>query len=496
MKGELPEGWAETTLGQIAEINPRHPQDVSDRTTVTFVRMAGVSASQPNFEATEVRPLGEVRKGFTHFADGDVLFAKITPCMENGKGAVARRLKNGLGCGTTELHVIRPGRGIDSDYVYRYLSQAAVRQAAAEHFTSTAGQARVPTSFIEELELPVPPEAEQRRITRQIQVLAERLSLSQKRLANIAVVLQRLRQSILAAACSGRLTSDWRETQGLKDDDNPAGWEQVCISDVIESLKYGTSKKCDYAKRGVPVLRIPNVANGRIDHGDIKYAVLPAAELKQLRLEPGDVLVIRSNGSVSLVGRSALVGEAERGFAYAGYLIRLRPLSPLVVPQFLNLVLGSYDVRLQIELEARSTSGVNNINSDELRALVFSLPPRAEQNEILRRVNALSKLADRIKAEFETAQAKIDKLTPALLAKAFRGELVPTEAELAEKEGRDYESGDVLLNRIRQMVVLKNSTGRPTTLPRQGLAGRMPKNEETGKVARQRSSMRRRNVAR
>lgn len=451
MIDELPEGWATATLGEVAAINPRHPKGASDAMPVTFVRMAGVSASQPEFEVTEVRPLGEVRKGFTHFADGDVLFAKITPCMENGKGAVAKRLKNGLGCGTTELHVIRPATGIDSNYVYRFLSQAVVRQAAAAQFTSTAGQARVPTSFIEGLEIPVPPEAEQRRITQLVEVLAKRLALSRQRLETVPVLLLRLRQSILAEACSGRLTADWRTERSLENGDSPAGWREVCVSEVVESLKYGTSKKCEYVKRGIPVLRIPNIANsGQIDHRDLKYAELPRAEFEQLRLEPGDVLVIRSNGSVSLVGRSALVGEAERGFAYAGYLIRLRPVSTLVVPQFLNLVLGSYGVRLQIELEARSTSGVNNINSEELRALTFSLPPLVEQREILRKVKVLFQLADRIETDFKTAQAKIEKLTPSLLAKAFRGELVRTEAELAEAEGRAYESGAALLKRIRR----------------------------------------------
>jgi len=112
MSDKLPEGWAFVHLSEIALLNPRHPKNLDHSMPVTFVPMAALSETKPEFQFTEERPLAQVRKGFTHFAEGDVLFAKITPCMENGKGAVARGLKNKLGCGTTELHVIRPLEGI------------------------------------------------------------------------------------------------------------------------------------------------------------------------------------------------------------------------------------------------------------------------------------------------------------------------------------------------------------------------------------------------
>lgn len=274
---------------------------------------------------------------------------------------------------------------------------------------------------------------------------------SRRRLDHVQRVLERFRQSVLAAACSGELTDDWRERNASSSQtagDLPVGWKSATVGEVLESLKYGTAQKCDYDKRGIPVLRIPNVANGVIDHSDLKYAKLPSSEREQLRLTPGDILLIRSNGSVSLVGRTALVRQSEEGFAYAGYLIRLRPRPTAVTPEFLNLALGSFDVRLQVELEARSTSGVHNINGDEVRALRFALPPRDEQREILMRVNDLVTLAGRMDRRLTEARGQVEKLTAAILAKAFRGELVPTEAELAEREGREYEPASVLLTGI------------------------------------------------
>ena len=119
--------------------------------------------------------------------------------------------------------------------------------------------------------------------------------------------------------------------------------------------------------------------------------------------------------------------------------------------------MGSYDVRVQIEVPARSTSGVHNINSEEVRALRFFLPPVDEQQEIVRRVESMFKLADAVEKRVEAAKARAEKLTQAILAKAFRGELVPTEAELARREGRSYESASELLSRIKSERELKGA---------------------------------------
>ncbi|MDD2710450.1 MAG: restriction endonuclease subunit S [Verrucomicrobiae bacterium] len=201
----LPKGWVNPLLNEIAEINPRHPKGLEDDMLVTFVPMAGLSDSKPEILFPQERPLGEVRKGFTHFAEDDVLFAKITPCMENGKGAIARGLRNKLGCGTTELHVIRPMGGINPEYIYRFLAQARVRRAAKENFTGTAGQARVPTSFIEDLEIPLPPFVEQQKIVRRVEELFALADRIEARYAKARAQVDRLTQSLLAKAFRGEL---------------------------------------------------------------------------------------------------------------------------------------------------------------------------------------------------------------------------------------------------------------------------------------------------
>jgi type I restriction enzyme S subunit len=106
--GDLPNGWVKGTIDELCALNPKHDNELSDETPVSFVPMAAVSDVLGTITEAQVRILGEVRKGYTHFADGDVIFAKITPCMANGKAASVRGMINGLACSTTEFYVFRP----------------------------------------------------------------------------------------------------------------------------------------------------------------------------------------------------------------------------------------------------------------------------------------------------------------------------------------------------------------------------------------------------
>lgn len=204
------EHWVETTLGACCQINPRNK--VNDESLeVTFVTMSDISQNSPLFKSTQLRSFSEVKKGFTHFAENDVLFAKITPCMENGKAALANNLQNGLGCGTTELHVIRPLCGVESAFVYNFVHQPIFRTEAEQRFTGSAGQRRVPVEFLYEYPFPLPPLNEQKRIVEKLDAILPKVKNAKARLEKIPLILKKFRQSVLSAACSGRLTEDWRE---------------------------------------------------------------------------------------------------------------------------------------------------------------------------------------------------------------------------------------------------------------------------------------------
>lgn len=271
----------------------------------------------------------------------------------------------------------------------------------------------------EKIDLVVPPQEQQKRIADKLDVLLTKFTDAQSRLDKIPTILSRFRQSVLAAAFSGELTKEWSKKNKIDTE-----WQESELGGVLAGLKYGTAKKCSREIKKHPVLRIPNVVQGYIDLTDLKYADLEKKEYESLRLGIGDILLIRSNGSVSLVGRTALATEKEKGMAYAGYLIRLRVNKNLIIPEFLQYQFQSYAMRLQIELPARSTSGVNNINSEEVKKLHIALPSLDEQKEVVRRLKASFAFLEKNEQGFSKAKSYTDKLEQSILAKAFRGELV------------------------------------------------------------------------
>jgi type I restriction enzyme S subunit len=416
MNGQLPKEWTESILRNCVDIldNQRVPVNSNERAkrlgTVPYYGATGLVGYIDDFLFNEeLLLIGE---------DGAPFLDKSKPIayLIQGKSWV-----------NNHAHILRAKPGVTSNQYLKYFFDSFNFSG----YVNGTTRLKLTQAAMTHIPVRLSPLGEQRRIVVKLEQLLGRVGSSQKRLELVPGILKRFRQSVLAAACSGHLTADWRKgnTADTKDIDNglPVGWQDTLVGDVIEELKYGTSQKCSYEKRGVPVLRIPNVSDGIVTHSDLKYAVLPEKEFQQLRLRTGDILLIRSNGSVSLVGKCALVRDTDQDFAYAGYLIRLRPNAQTVVPEFLNLALESYGVRAQIEIPARSTSGVNNINSTEVRALRFLLPPLPEQREICRRVEALSKIADRIDLRYQEGKRRVDSLTQSILAKAFHGDLVPQD---------------------------------------------------------------------
>ena len=141
-------------LQDICEINPRMPR-IDDDTEVSFVPMTSVS-EDGKIDTSDIRPYIDVKKGYTSFKEDDVLFAKITPCMENGKGAIARGLKNGYGCGSSEFHVLRTKGQVMPEWIYYLTSWSYFRREAEKHMTGSAGQRRVPKLYLENYEIRLP----------------------------------------------------------------------------------------------------------------------------------------------------------------------------------------------------------------------------------------------------------------------------------------------------------------------------------------------------
>ena len=406
MSGE----WPELPIGEVATVNPRRDgalRLLDDQLDATFVPMAAVDEISGTIANPKIKALGELRKGFTPFVEDDVIFAKITPCMQNGKSAVARGLANGLGFGSTEFHVIRCGPRVIPEWIWYFLRQQSVKEEAQRRFRGSAGQQRVPADFLKQLRMPVPSRDQQRRLVYRIDQCMERIDEIRSLGDQLVLESNALLPSLLEAAFTELKTTYSSRTIG------------ACL---VES-RYGTSRRCDASPTATPVLRIPNVAQGTISCNDIKYCELAGKELERLRLKTGDILVVRTNGSRELVGRCAVYVEGDRPFAFASYLIRLRVAPCLIDPHYLFFFLASTMGRDAIARIRRTSAGQYNVNSENLRGIELPLPPLPIQKKVTERLieqrDAVTAMAGNQIANSDDS----DLLANAVLRKAFSGEL-------------------------------------------------------------------------
>ncbi|MBI3979353.1 MAG: hypothetical protein HY331_14315 [Chloroflexi bacterium] len=474
----LPSGWLWTTIGELAQVNPGHArvQDLPNDLPVTFVPMAAVEAEQGTIAAPVERALSAVRRGFTPFVEADVIWAKITPCMENGKAAVARGLKNGLGFGSTEFHVLRSEPGILPEWLFHFVRQASFRESAKRSFVGAVGQQRVPASFIRVYPIPLAPTAEQHRIVAEIEKHLTRLGTAVTALKRAQTNLRRYRASVLKAACEGRLvpqdpndepasellkriladrrarweaeqqkerlgrsnpwTGDgwkrrYQEATGVDSTclaELPSGWVWATLSQLSWDAGYGTSQRCDYGVAGPPVLRIPNVSGGKIDTTDLKRAVHADGFDADESVRPDDLLVIRTNGSKELIGRSALVRDdmSEPHF-YASYLIRFRLVGLAGVASWVATLWDAPVVREQVVRGAATTAGQYNVNLASLSGLAIPLAPLAEQQRIVNEVKRRLSVTKELDAVVEANLKRAERLRQSILKRAFEGRLVPQD---------------------------------------------------------------------
>lgn len=360
---------------------------------------------------------------------GDVVIATSSGSISVvGKAASAKSdMHVGFGafCG-----LLRPTKEIDHGYFGHFFATDLYRRRVSE-LARGVNINNLKKDHFASLSIAIAPRSEQKRIADKLDALLARVDTCRERLDRVPAFLKRFRQSVLASATTGALTEDWRMDLGVFNES-----PRVSLREVAGQFSYGSAAKSSQ-KGEVPVLRMGNIQGGYLDWSDLVYTS-DRLEIEKYRLSAGDVLFNRTN-SPELVGKTA-VFNGEHEAIYAGYLIRVR-CSDCLRPDYLNFCLGSpagRDYCWEVKSDGVSQS---NINAQKLAAFEFSLPSLDEQTEIIRRVEMLFGFAAGIEARYQIARLKVDRLTPALLAKAFRGELV--------SQNPDDEPASALLDRIR-----------------------------------------------
>jgi type I restriction enzyme S subunit len=460
---ELPEGWAETKLGDLADLmsGAGFPLEHQGRTdgSLPFFKVGNlgeVPSGEPLLRsAHSIDERMAQQLGAKIIPPGAVVFAKIGMAIRLNR----RRLIGVRSCIDNNMMAAISCGAVEDRWLLRSLETIDFMP-----LTQATTVPSIRKSELSEIAVPLPPFAEQRRIVEKVEALLAHVNAARARLAKVPTILKRFRQSILSAACSGRLTEDWRLASGSSspdaiDGELPAGWQSPTVGEICQKVTDGEHLSPKTATSGVPLLSAKDVRDEGVLLSNCKFVSEADSERFRGRCDPdaGDVLVV-SRGAT--IGRTTIV-QTTAVFCLMGSVILLKPGRDVLGP-YLVSALCSPDGQSEMQ-SLCGHSAQQAIYIRDICGLHVPLPPLTEQHEIVRRVDALFKLADTIEARVAAATARADKITQAILAKAFRGELVPTEAELARQEGRDYEPASALLARIRAARTASEAASSPAT---------------------------------
>ncbi len=391
---------------------------------VTFLPMEAIG-EQGELDLSTTRPVDEVQSGYTRFTEGDVVIAKITPCFENGKGALIRGTTTGIGFGTTELHVLTPGPELDGRFLYYVTVEPRFRRLGEACMTGAAGQQRVPEDFVRDFRIPVFPLPRQRAI-------ADYLDRELTRIDALIAAKERV-LGLLAEKCRALITR--AVTRGLDPNapfrdsgipwlgEIPAHWDRTQLRRFVQFLTSGSRGWAEYySDTGATFLRIGNLTRGsvRLDLSAIQYVDPPkGAEGERTRVQIGDLLfsITAYLGSVAFVDQD--IGDAYVNQHIA--LVRLRKLSGLVSEYAAYAALGDSG---QTQLVAQSYGGTKTqLALDDIRELWFPVPPVSEQTAIVEHVDAELSKIDQLRSAAKASIALLRERRSALIAAAVTGQL-------------------------------------------------------------------------
>ena len=497
-KHKLPASWAEATVEDICNVvgggTPPTTTEFHWEGTIPWITSADI------FGVRDIRPRRQINEGAVKASATNLVpGGSIIVVTRVGLGKVAL-VEEALCFSQDSQGLVFDTSNVDGLYFTYFLSDAVQRFKYESRGTTING---VTKKQLRELPVLLPPLAEQRRIVAEIETQFTRLDASVAALRRAQANLKRYRASVLKAACEGRLVpteaelahSEGRDYEAagvllerilaerrvrwesqekrrgkykeLSAPDTsalpelPEGWVWGTVEQLLARSEYGTSVKCSYEATGFPILRIPNIVAGEIDPTDIKYATQPVKIDSETSLAKGDVLMCRTNGSVRLVGKTAVVhSDLEPYHGFASYLLRFRLMETEFIPKWFHIYSKSQLGRAFIEQNAASSAGQNNVSLTLIHTMPIPLPPLAEQRRIVADVERRLSVVQQTEAAVEASLARAERrLRQSILKQAFSGKLVPQDP--------DDEPASALLERIKTEreanASVKNKSRRRST---------------------------------
>ena len=424
--GEVPAHWELQRLRFVAELNPSKAEvaALNKDMLVSFLPMEAIG-EDGSLDLERERPISELEAGYTFFRDGDVTIAKITPCFENGKGAVMRGLRGGVGFGTTELIVARPRpMRITSESLHWWFISEPFRKRGESHMYGAGGQKRVPDDFVRDFIVALPAVAEQTAIatfldheTTKIDALVE----EQKRLIEL---LKEKRQAVISHA----VTKGLNPNAPMKDSgvqwlgEVPAHWELNRLK-FVAHVQTGIAKGKDNAGKqviAIPYLRVANVQDGYLDLEDVSTIEIPAEDLARYRLKAGDVLM-NEGGDFDKLGRGHIWDGSIDPCIHQNHVFAVRPSG--ISPQWLNVVTSSAYAQFFFMSRSKQSTNLASISSTNLLELPVVTPPAVEQADVLHWIDAQADAFDRLMDIAANAVQLLQERRTALISAAVTGKI-------------------------------------------------------------------------
>lgn len=423
----LPANWMWSRLGDVALPNPR--VNGNDTEQIGFLPMASIEDGYTGRIHPQGRKWSEVKSGFTKFAEGDVVMAKITPCFQNRKSAIVRRLGSQYGAGTTELHVLRPASLMEAEYLLFFLKTEYVQDELTPQMTGTAGQKRVPLGALTNLPIPVPPLAEQGRIVAKLHgvlpLIDQLAELEREREYLDREFAKAIERAILQAAISGKLTKQHpedgtaeelletikTERQQLEKEgkikkqrplplmseevdlfDVPPAWAWVRLGQLVKYSGSGSTPKggkAVYVHAGTMFLRSQNIHNDGLRTQDVAFVSQATVEtLGSNTAYPGDLLLNITGASI---GRAAVVPSGFAPSKTNQHILTIRLIDPRLARYIQTVITSDFGFR---QIMQRQNGGTKEgLNSTSALSLPVPVPPVDEQERIAAKLDRALPLA-------------------------------------------------------------------------------------------------------
>jgi type I restriction enzyme S subunit len=408
--GQVPMDWDRSRIRNVATFSPGYsdsPPTPDEPCTIVPMELLSEDGM---IAVSNQQTIEEAKSGLTLFEQGDVLFAKITPCMENGKGALVGKLPTRYAFGSTEYHVLRPSRKVDGRFLYYATFNPVFRAYAAQNMTGAAGQKRVSSRFLKDTRLFLPPLLEQESIAAYLDASCAAIDAAVAAKRGQLETLDALRKAIIQRAVTRGLSENIvLETTGNPWMQSvPQSWKLVCLKRIAEiqgGLTLGQQYEGLLIER--PYLRVGNVQDGHLDLEDVSVIELPESVAARVELRPSDVLMTEG-GDLDKLGRGHLWSGEIAGCLHQNHIFAVRCFRHKLMPMFLAYVTASKYGRDYFEATGKKTTNLACTNATKVGEFPIPLPRLEEQEAIC---TYLEEKLGEVKRIAATIEAQIAALT-------------------------------------------------------------------------------------